>query len=150
MKNNDFLDHVRIMSLKNGERKMSKSEPGGCLFLTDEKEEVEKKILKAKTDEIIGISYESTTRKYLANLINILAQMKDRDVHDLAQENCQLDHLSFKKKLSKEINEYFMEFKIKYRSIRQEEIKEALDVGTREASEIASLKLQEFLSTLNK
>lgn len=138
------------MSLKNGEKKMSKSEPDGCLFLTDEKEELQKKILKAKTDGIIGISYEATKRKYLANLINILALMKNRDAADLAQELCHLDHFSFKMYLSKEIDEYFMKFKIKYRSIHQEQIKEALDVGTREASKIASLKLQEFLSIVNK
>ena len=138
------------MSLKNGERKMSKSEPDGCLFLTDEIGEIEHKILKAKTDGIIGISYEATTRKCLANLINILALMKNRGVEHLVHELSHFDHLNLKMRLAYEVNEYFEEFKCKYRSIREEQIKEVLNVGTQEASKIASLKLQEFLSSLNK
>lgn len=39
----------RLKSLTNPERKMSKSEPGGCLFLTDEPDVILKKMKKAVT-----------------------------------------------------------------------------------------------------
>jgi tryptophanyl-tRNA synthetase len=41
----------RVMSLTDPTKKMSKSEPDGCLFLDDTPEEVEKKIRKAVTNE---------------------------------------------------------------------------------------------------
>lgn len=40
----------RIMSLTDSSKKMSKSEPKGCLFLSDAPDEIRKKIRKAVTD----------------------------------------------------------------------------------------------------
>ena len=138
------------MSIKNGESKMSKSEPEGCLFLTDETEEMEKKIMKAKTDGIKGINYDLDNRKCLANLIHILASVRNTDGRALAKELSDLDHLQFKMKLVKELTEYFVNYKIRYERIQETEVEEVLDVGTRAASKIASSKLQEFISVFNK
>ena len=41
----------RIMDLKNPKKKMSKSEPAGCLFLDDSPDTITKKIRKATADE---------------------------------------------------------------------------------------------------
>lgn len=41
----------RVMNLTDPTRKMSKSEPDGCLFLDDTREEVARKVRKAVTDE---------------------------------------------------------------------------------------------------
>lgn len=138
------------MSLKNGEKKMSKSEPDGCIFLTDEPEELEAKILKAKTDGVTGISYDTTNRKSLANLLNTLALLRNTDAELLAKELCNNSHLQLKNILIKELSDYFTNFKIKYRTVNKNDAEEVLDLGTKAASEIASLKLQEFISVFNK
>lgn len=138
------------MSIKNGEHKMSKSEPDGCLFLTDEPEEIKKKIMKARTDGINGISYDLKNRKSLANLINILALVRNTDGRAIAEELSQLDHLRFKMKLADEITEYFVNYKEKFKNIQKTEAEEILELGTRAASKLASSKLQEFVSVFNK
>lgn len=138
------------MSIKNGVNKMSKSEPEGCLFLTDGAEELELKIMKAKTDGYDGINYDLEKRKCLANLIHILASVRNIDGRILATELNNLDHLQFKTKLAKELAEYFVNYKIKYDRIQETELKDVLEVGTRIASKLASSKLQEFISVFNK
>lgn len=138
------------MSIKNGENKMSKSEPDGCLFLTDEPEEIKRKIMKAKTDGIDGISYDLKNRKSLANLIHILALVRNSYVRDVAEELGHLDHLRFKIKLADEITEYFDNYKEKYKNIQKTEAEEILEFGTHAASKLASSKLQEFVSVFNK
>ena len=59
---NDFL----IRDLKNPEFKMSKSNPDGCLFLDDSKDEIFKKINSAKTNINNEFGFE------IENLFNIL------------------------------------------------------------------------------
>lgn len=138
------------MSIKNGEHKMSKSEPDGCLFLTDEPEEIKRKIMKARTDGINGISYDLKNRKSLANLLNILALVRNSDGRSIAEELSHLDHLRFKMKLVDEITEYFVNYKEKFKNIQKSEAEEILELGTRAASKLATSKLQEFVSVFNK
>lgn len=49
-----YTDAPRVMSLTDPERKMSKSEPSGCLFLTDSPELIREKIKKAVTATAAG------------------------------------------------------------------------------------------------
>ena len=64
-----IYDGGRVMDLRNPERKMSKSEPDSCLFMSDAPEVMRKKIQKAVTDEagranlefIFGALYEGTS-----------------------------------------------------------------------------------------
>jgi len=49
--NVEFIFTGKIMSLSNSTKKMSKSEPKGCLFLDDSPDEIRRKIRKAVTDE---------------------------------------------------------------------------------------------------
>ena len=64
---------IKIFDLTDGTKKMSKSYPKGCLFLTDSPEEITNKIKKAKTDSfpmpMVGESYDH--RPEIKNLINI-------------------------------------------------------------------------------
>lgn len=61
----------RIMSLKNPLKKMSKSEPGGCLFIFDSPEEIRKKIKTAVTDSGKEIIYAPEKKPAVSNLLEI-------------------------------------------------------------------------------
>lgn len=65
----------RVMSLTDPVKKMSKSDPLGCLFLTDSPETTKKKISRAVTDSEKTIGYEPKTRPGLANLIDIYSAL---------------------------------------------------------------------------
>ncbi len=78
---------ARIMSLKNGEAKMSKSDPSenSCIFLMDDADAITKKIKKAKTDpEPLPSEPDGLKgRPEAANLVGIysaLAKKTDADV----------------------------------------------------------------------
>lgn len=129
---------------------MSKSDPGNCLFLIDEPELIDRKLLKAKTDSFEGISYDRLSRKALSNLIEILSLLRGVKIEVLVQELKDLDHFQFKKLLSKEISDYFSKFRDKYKTISENTVTEVLKEGTASASKLASLKLNSFLESINK
>lgn len=66
---------VRIRSLRNPEKKMSKSisDPSGTILLSDDPSEAAKKIMRAETDSIGSIKYDFENQPGISNLLQILA-----------------------------------------------------------------------------
>ncbi|WP_082784575.1 tryptophan--tRNA ligase [Neorickettsia sp. 179522] len=80
---------TRIMSLTDPTKKMSKSDPSDFsrINLSDPKELIEKKILSAKTDSILGFSPEGLQeRPEASNLLNIAACLSGKKVEQLCSE----------------------------------------------------------------
>jgi tryptophanyl-tRNA synthetase len=81
---------TRVMSLRDGSKKMSKSDPSDMsrINMGDSADEIAKKIRKAKTDpdalpsEVDGLE----DRLEAANLINIYAALSERSVDDVLAE----------------------------------------------------------------
>ncbi len=65
----------RIRSLRNPERKMSKSidDPAGTIQLSDSPDEATKKIMRAETDNVGVINYDWENQPGITNLLQILA-----------------------------------------------------------------------------
>lgn len=76
-------ENSRIKSLRDGTKKMSKSDPSdqSRINLSDSKNDIYQKIKRAKTDSIAKITYEPESRPEVANLINIYSELaaKSRD-----------------------------------------------------------------------
>src|SRR6056297_1329944 len=81
---------TRVMSLRDGTRKMSKSDPSDMsrINLTDDADAIAKKIRKAKTDpEPLPSDAEGLEdRPEARNLVNIYAALSDRSVADVMRE----------------------------------------------------------------
>ena len=95
---------TRIMSLRDGNKKMSKSDPSELsrISLTDSPESIAKKIQKAKTDPMnlpSDIS-ELTDRPEAKNLIHIYAALKDTSVSTVIQDLQGITFTNFKSKLT--------------------------------------------------
>jgi len=75
----------RIMSLKDANNKMSKSDPvdGSRLNMSDTAEVISKKIRKATTDAITGISYNIEKRPEVANLLDIYCGITGEKLADV-------------------------------------------------------------------
>ncbi len=75
---------TRVMSLRDGSKKMSKSDPSDAsrINLTDDADAIAKKIRKAKTDPDALPSEEAglADRPEARNLVNIYAELSDRSV----------------------------------------------------------------------
>ena len=81
---------TRVMSLRDGSKKMSKSDPSDAsrINMTDSADDIAKKIRKAKTDpdalpsEIDGLKDRPEAR----NLVNIYAALAEKTVEDVLRE----------------------------------------------------------------
>ena len=65
----------RVMNLQQPEKKMSKSDPdvGSRILITDEADEIRRKVRRAKTDSVEGpLTYDPVRRPGVSNLIEIL------------------------------------------------------------------------------
>jgi tryptophanyl-tRNA synthetase len=76
----------RVMSLRDGRAKMSKSEPSGNsrINLTDDAETIQRKIRRAKTDSEPGMSLDVENRPEAANLLGIYAALNDESTDAVA------------------------------------------------------------------
>ncbi len=71
---------VRIRSLRNPEKKMSKSveDPAGTIMLSDNPDEAAKKVMSATTDSLESINYDWEKQPGVTNLLQILALLSDK------------------------------------------------------------------------
>ncbi|KJV72995.1 tryptophan--tRNA ligase [Orientia tsutsugamushi] len=85
-----FIDHTagKIMSLKDGRKKMSKSDISDFsrINLTDSQDIIFRKLQKAKTDCYTQITYDPTGRPEISNLINIFAALSNKTTNDIVKE----------------------------------------------------------------
>ena len=99
-----FGEATRVMSLRDGSKKMSKSDPSDYsrIMLTDTAENIIQKIKKAKTDpqplpqNIDGLS----SRPEAENLISIFASLQDVSIEKVISEYSGKDFSIFKKDLA--------------------------------------------------
>ncbi len=81
-------DATRVMSLRDGRAKMSKSDPSdnSRINLTDDRDSIAKKFKKATTDSEAGISYDVEKRPEVSNLLNIYAALRNVPRQQIEQE----------------------------------------------------------------
>ena len=81
-------DPVRIRSLRNPEKKMSKSieDPAGTIMLTDKPDEAAKKVLSATTDSLAHIKYDWQKQPGVTNLLQMLALLTHGSQEYINQE----------------------------------------------------------------
>ena len=95
---------TRVMSLRDGSKKMSKSDPSDYsrINMTDEADVIAKKIRKARTDPepLPSESKGLENRPEAANLIGLYAALADRDAEDVLREYGGSQFSGFKSALS--------------------------------------------------
>ncbi len=71
---------ARIMSLRDGTKKMSSSDPSdqSRINLTDDADAIALKLRRAKSDSILGLSYDPEGRPEASNLLSIYAALADQ------------------------------------------------------------------------
>ncbi len=143
-------DFSRIMSLKDGTKKMSKSDPSDLsrINLTDSNDEISIKIKKAKTDshplpdEKNGLA----KRPEAKNLIGIFSSLNNQDVDKTLNEFSGKNFSDLKIKLTELIIEKISPISSEIKKLKMDEnlIDEILNKGALKADEIASKKIKEL------
>lgn len=134
----------RIMSLTDPARKMSKSEPEGCLFLDDEPETVEAKIMSAVTDSGSGIIFDPANKPGIANLLAIYSNITGEPVAELEKKFAGKNYAQFKKSLAKALVKYFTPFRRKKMKLlaHPEKLVKIAARGGKAANKIANEKIK--------
>ena len=93
---------TRVMSLRDGNQKMSKSDPNdhSRINMTDSIDDMVKKIKKAKADAIVGISYDREKRPEVSNLVDIYASLSGEAREVICERYANANNSLFKSDLS--------------------------------------------------
>ena len=140
----------RIMSLKDGTKKMSKSDPSGLsrINLTDDKGEIINKIKKAKTDTMPMPSEEENlkNRPEALNLLEIYSSLSNQSIEKSKNEFSGKNFSDFKEKLSSLLVEKIEPISREIKRLLNEEkhLDEILLEGSEKANEFASKKIKEM------
>ena len=140
----------RIMSLKDGLKKMSKSEISdqSRINLTDEKDKIISKIKRAKTDPLpIPHSIEELdSRPEAKNLIGIYSSLSGLTLENSLKEFSGKNFSDFKEKLSDVLIDKIIPISIEIKKLLNDKsyLDKILYEGSRKASEIASKKIKKI------
>ena len=140
----------RIMSLRDGKKKMSKSEESDYsrINLQDTEEEIEKKIKKAKTDSSLITSEKKNleNRPEALNLLNIYSSITDMSLEKTLKEMEGKDFSKFKKILSDALIATICPIGKKIKQLNKDKsyLTSVLKDGTNKAKTIADKNLKEI------
>ena len=140
----------RIMSLKDGSKKMSKSDLSDLsrINLTDEKDQIINKIKKAKTDTLpMPITVEELTKRpEVQNLIGIYSSLSDTSLEKVIKEFSEKNFSEFKENLSQVLIDKIVPISNEIKKLLND--KDYLDKilldGCKNADDIASKKIEKI------
>lgn len=111
---------VRIRSLRNPEKKMSKSvsDPSGTIMLSDNPAEAAKKIMRAETDSFGEIQFNFADRPGISNLLQILALLSGRrQTEVIAQWQGKTSYGELKKAAAEQVERFLTNIQAKLAAV---------------------------------
>ena len=138
------------MSLKDGKKKMSKSDPSDLsrINLTDTKEEILNKIKKAKTDTmpIPNEISELKKRPEVENLLGIYSSLNNQTTEKTINEFNGKNFSDFKNNLAELVVEKISPISLEITKLlnNEDHIDQILKEGTEKANEQSSKKVKEM------
>ncbi len=141
---------ARVMSLRDGTKKMSKSDPSDFsrINLKDSGEEISKKIQKAKTDSLNFPKNETELeiRPEIKNLINIFSSISNVPIQKVLNDFQKRDFIFFKESLKEILNQKINSISLEMQKILKDEtfLKDILKDGAEKADEIAGNNMKKI------
>jgi tryptophanyl-tRNA synthetase len=135
---------TRVMSLRDGTKKMSKSDPSDFsrILLTDENDSISSKIKKAKSDSelIPDSSKDLQTKPECMNLINILSACLNQSVDQTLQNYSGKEYSMLKKDLAENLVQIIGPIRDEIKNLlnNKDELDLILKDGTQKAANIAN------------
>ncbi|MGD1003063.1 MAG: tryptophan--tRNA ligase [Minisyncoccia bacterium] len=135
----------RVMSLKDPLKKMSKSDPEGCLFIDDSPEEIKRKLARAVTDSGAEILYDPEKKPGLSNLLEIYGAFLGKDPHAVAIDFEGKQYSDLKRGLAELIARHFEKFRAKKAALLAKPVamRKILAAGSKKAGVVATKKMAE-------
>ncbi len=135
---------VRIRSLRNPDKKMSKSieDPAGTILLTDKPvEEAAQKIQSATTDSIGVINYDWDKQPGVTNLLQIISLLSQRPQQDVNQELQGKSYVELKAKASEVVIRFLTDLQAKLAQVDETKLMSKLEADEAAMTEVANSTL---------
>ncbi len=137
---------ARVMSLTDGTRKMSKSDPSdqSRISLLDTPEAIKNKIKRCKTDTVRGMSFDDPDRPECHNLLSLYGLLAGKSKEEVAAECQDLGWGQFKPLLTEAAIAHLQPIQTKYQEIMAEQgyLESVLKQGREKAEAIAGETLE--------
>jgi len=135
---------VRIRSLRNPEKKMSKSveDPAGTIMLTDQPEDAANKITEATTDSLGTIHFDWEKQPGITNLLQILALLSGEGQEKINDEwTGKTSYGDLKTTTARAVKDFLADFQQKLVRLDEEALIKRLVADEMTMNEIANSKL---------
>ncbi|NEO33097.1 MAG: tryptophan--tRNA ligase [Symploca sp. SIO3C6] len=143
---------ARVMSLNDGTRKMSKSDPSDLsrINLLDSPEEIKKKIKRCKTDPIKGLSFDEPERPECNNLLTLYMLLAGKQKQEVAAQCQDMGWGQFKPLLTEATIEALKPIQQKYQQVMEDKgyLESVLREGRQQAEAVASATLSRVKTAL--
>jgi tryptophanyl-tRNA synthetase len=116
---------LRIKDLQNPLKKMSKSDENGkgVIFLGDRPAEAAKKIMSATTDDKAEIHLDRANQPGIANLLEILALLRGKNLQETANEfEGQTRYGDFKQIVATEVQTFLTDFQMRLAAVDSKQV----------------------------
>ena len=136
----------RVMSLNNPNKKMSKTLPGGCLYISDPEEVIKQKIKSAVTDSESTIDYNPEDRPAISNLVLIFSEFSGMTPNQIVEKFKNKGYFEFKKELAEVILKKLKPIQQKRKELlkNKKDVIKILNQGSKKASEIAKINFKKI------
>lgn len=135
---------LRIRSLRNPAKKMSKSdaESAGYVTLMDDPKRAAKKVMAATTDSEGVIRFDWKMQPGITNLLQMLALLQKRDLQDVITDwQGKTRYGELKSAVATEVGDFLTTFQKKYNEVDQAKLMAKLETDEATARDIASAQL---------
>ncbi|MBX4201609.1 tryptophan--tRNA ligase [Candidatus Saccharibacteria bacterium] len=135
---------VRIRSLRNPDKKMSKSveDPAGTILLSDSPDEASKKVMSATTDSLESINYDWGKQQGITNLLQILALLSDKPQNEVNTEwQGKSSYGELKTAVAEAVKTFLADFQSKLSQVDQAKISQKLESDEQAMTNVANQTL---------
>lgn len=143
---------ARVMSLTDGTKKMSKSDPSELsrINLTDTPSEIIKKFKRCKTDPVRGLEFDNPERPECNNLLTLYMLLSGKTKQEVAAECQDMGWGQFKPLLAETAVNALQPIQEKYQAVMDDKayLEKVLRDGREKAEAIANETLREVKSAL--
>ena len=139
---------TRVMSLRDGSKKMSKSDESDYsrINLSDDAEAIKLKFQKAKSDSLEGVTFDWDTRPEASNLLTIYAALAETSIKDAENKFRSSQFSNFKKELADLAVEKLSPITTEFNKLKADKghLMTVLRSGSEKANEIAEKNMKEI------
>jgi tryptophanyl-tRNA synthetase len=137
---------LRIMSLQDPSRKMSKSvsDPNGTIMMFDDPAAARKKVMSAVTDSIGSINYDRTNQPGITNLLTMLSVLTGKSQSEVNKEHIgQVQYGALKTAVADEVEKLLVNLQKRYSSLDESAVLAKLAEGEKYAGQVSQAKLMQ-------